>query len=179
LRGKCALQWIGSVEDLMKEFPSSPKLPRNLDGVTMHKMNPSGDVQSTPRIRLNADMCLKNAKSLDEAKRKTFGTLLHEMIHGKFSSSTKTGILRANDLTAHEIIRCTGHPRCDIRKEVFQVTNFDSFGHGPNFQRCALVLCLRRTKDDLGFEVMWNHRLEEELRFIEERRKGDDPSNLI
>jgi hypothetical protein len=38
---------------------------------------------------------------------------------------------------------------------------------------------LRRTKDDLGFEVMWNHRLEEELRFIEERRKGDDPSNLI
>jgi hypothetical protein len=50
----------------------------------------------TAKILLNAETCLKNAKSPDEAKRETFGTLVHEMIHGKFSLHTEAGIPRAN-----------------------------------------------------------------------------------
>jgi hypothetical protein len=36
-------------------------------------------------IRLNAETCLKNTTCCDGAKRETFGALLHEMIHGRFS----------------------------------------------------------------------------------------------
>jgi hypothetical protein len=82
-----------------------------------------------------------------------------------------------NEFIAYDAVRCTGHPGDDLTKEAS--SDLDSFGHGPNFQRSAFVLGLLRTIDDFGFDVMWNHELDEELEPSDEERQGDDASNPI
>jgi hypothetical protein len=69
----------------------------------------------------------------------TFDTLLHEMIHGRSPPHAEIETSRANELTAYNQIRCTGHPRYD-----------DQFDHGPSFQKVATALN-SRAREDLGF----------------------------
>lgn len=85
LREKCRIQWIGGAEALMKELKIN--VPKRWAGMT--RRDRSGDVP-TAKIRLNAEACLKNAKSLEFAKTETFGVLLHELLHGRFPPHTET-----------------------------------------------------------------------------------------
>jgi hypothetical protein len=50
----------------------------------------------TAHIVLNAGQHLECAESLDDFKKELFDTLLHEMIHGKFSLHIETGTSKAN-----------------------------------------------------------------------------------
>jgi hypothetical protein len=75
LREKCRLSWKGSEVGLGKG------VGRHDHGATW--ADETGDVP-TVKIVLLAEMLLKIAVSIDDAKRRTFGTLLHEMIHGRF-----------------------------------------------------------------------------------------------
>jgi hypothetical protein len=70
LSAKCRLRWMESQENIMKEIPR--KLPKYLLGITAPKHY--GGVP-TAKIILSAEMCLKNATSLEGAKRETFRTL--------------------------------------------------------------------------------------------------------
>jgi hypothetical protein len=88
LRGECGLEWIGNIEEYMKDKPVN--LPKNFYGITERYR--SDNVFVSVRILLNAEKCLKNAKSIDEAKRWVIGTLLHEMIHGRLSWHIQTKV---------------------------------------------------------------------------------------
>jgi hypothetical protein len=74
LREKCRLKWKES------EVGMRTELGRHDFGKTW--ADETGDVP-TARVVVNAEKCLKDAACGEEAIRETFGTLLHEMIHGK------------------------------------------------------------------------------------------------
>jgi hypothetical protein len=99
-------------------------------------------------IALNAERHLKYAESVDWVKREFLDTLLHEMIHGRFFCRPKLGILRANELTAYELVRCTGHPRYDR-----MVKGDDDLEHGVNFYDNANAVRLRVSKDFESLDV--------------------------
>jgi hypothetical protein len=154
LRSKCRLQWEWNVSKDHAAYYGWTKRDHVVD-------------VPTTRIILNAEQCLKNAKSPEEAKRQTFGTLLHEMIHGRSLPLTETEASRANELIAYNIVRCYGHPRCDRQVD-----------HGPSFQNAAIALHLR-IRDDIGFGVTWYNRPKYVWRKHRDGRKGDDFCNPI
>jgi hypothetical protein len=153
LRDKCRLQWCKGIREGHYGWAES---------------HVSGNVP-TVKIVLNAEVLLKNAKSLGKARRETLGTLLHEMIHGRSPAHTKTETYRANETTAYNQVRCLGHPRFD-----------DQVDHGPSFRKVATALH-SRTVEDLGFgvSVRGDKRPEHVPRQSREGRKGDDFSNPI
>jgi hypothetical protein len=78
LRDRCRLRWKGTVGILEKELGHDPT---HTYGFTAPER---GTDVPVVRIRLNADKCILQAQNSEEAKKRTIGTLVHEMIHGTF-----------------------------------------------------------------------------------------------
>jgi hypothetical protein len=88
LREKLRLRWKGSKVALRKEDAQH--------GFGQTGFEQTADVP-TARIILNAEGCLKDAVSIEEAIRETFGTLLHELIHGKIRLKPEMRTSKANE----------------------------------------------------------------------------------
>ena len=140
LAGKCRCRWVGSIDTLWKKLGSTDDF-----GVTVRE---TGVPVPMARILLNARwMFLAPIDELQcSRKQETFGTLVHEMIHGKFTCPRLFSY--SNELTVTVYLYVMSG-------------KWDDDGHDDDFVACAHALN-RRTMKDFGRMVLWHERYEDE-----------------
>ena len=155
LKGRCKLRWKGSTKALRKDIG-----PRYHDtaGVTMPVLNTAVPIA---RMILNAEVIFldpRGGRSPEKSrKRMTYGTLMHEMVHGESSlqhlelvSGFPQSMLTTSIL-AYLLVRlgsCTDADETMMGRDG---------SHGRYFQRCIEAV-ERRTKKDIGYVPHWNEK---------------------
>ena len=155
LKGMCKLRWKGSTKALYKAI--GPNY-RGTFGVTISNLDTAVPIS---KIILNAEKIFLGPlpPRVSSRKRGTFGTLLHEMVHGKFLVL----LLRIGGGYCTSGKRLMGYilayltARCGYCHDVDEDEMGLDGGHGRHFQRCIEAL-ERRTRQDIGYVPHWNEK---------------------